>query len=98
MSDPQTLTKQPSESRIYTFRFKRLIPPGESIATILSVSQERIDGEGDVTLGQQTFDGADAQIRISGGTDGALHKLTCIVRDTAGNELETEGFLRIKDL
>lgn len=96
-----TRIKQPSESRLYDFDFTKLLVNGAVLNSIIGVTQFNIGlvaGSGSLTLGAPILASPIVQIRISGGTAKEKYKLTCIATDNAGNTLECDGILRVKDL
>lgn len=91
----QTLIKQPGESRLYSMDFSGLLAAGETLASVDSV----VDSPVGVTFdGSPVASGVYAQQRISGGTSGIKYKVTMTVTTSAGNVLEGEGVLQVKDL
>lgn len=93
MSVP-TLTKQPSESRLYDFNFSGLLGATESITAITSITA---NPSGLTLSGQAIWVSAKGvQVRIAGGVAGS-YKVTAIVTTDAGNTLEGEGVLNVYD-
>lgn len=92
----QTLVKQPSESRLYGINFSAQLASGETISSITSVAALPTG----LTLSAQSIsaDAKSALVRIAGGTAAASHKVTAVVVTSAGNTLEGEGILLIKQL
>lgn len=95
-----TLVKQPGESRLYTFDFSSLDSSIASIANpaVAQANQHLAAGSIDLQIGSPSIAGALVQVRIQGGTDGELYKLTATGTDQAGNAVEMEGFLQVEDL
>ncbi|HEX7050206.1 MAG TPA: hypothetical protein VF188_08405 [Longimicrobiales bacterium] len=97
-TSPQTLIKQPAENRLYDFDFVNLLPAGASVASVEHLAATLEDGTGEIKLGTPVISGTRVQVRVEGGSDGALHKITCRVTDTVGNVVEQEGLLKIDDI
>lgn len=89
----ETLTKQPSESKVFTMDFSANLASGETIASVTSVTAD-ISG---LTIGTPVVGTRSAQVRISGGTVDTLYKVTFVVVTSASNTLEAEGYLRIEN-
>lgn len=92
----QTLIKQPSESRLYSMEFAPNLAPGETISSVTSVTADPSTGI-DITA-VPVASGTQAQQRIAGGTDGVQYKITFVVETSAGNTLEGEGYLTVRQL
>lgn len=90
----QTLIKQPAESRLYSMDFSNLLAPGETLSSVTSVTAD-VAG---LTLGSPTCSGVFAYSQISSGTADVRYKVTFVVVTSAGNTLEGEGTLQVKDL
>lgn len=93
MAVPQTLTKQPSESRIYDMSFSANMIAAEAISSVTSI----VATPAGLTLGPPTFSGTRLQVRISGGTTGVLYKLTAVVVTSLANILEGDGYLLVQN-
>lgn len=94
MSVP-SLIKQPSESRLYSMDFSALLAKGETLSSVSSV----VSTPAGLTLsGAASVSGVFAQQRITGGTSGIEYIVTFVVLTSAGNTLEGEGILQVKDL
>lgn len=93
---PDTLVKQPTESRVYDMDFDKLLATAESIDTVDSTASV----PSGLTFGTATVDGTGklAQVRISSGVDGTTYKVTYQVTTDQANILEGEGFLHVQDL
>lgn len=92
---PGSLTKQPGESRLYSMDFSGLLGRGESLDSVISVTN---DQSGLVLDGVPTIVGNLAQQRISGGTLGVTYRVTIRVLTDQGNTLEGEGILQVRNL
>lgn len=95
---PQSLTKQPSESRLFSMDFSPLLGTGETVVSVTSVTADQPIGAGALTISDQAAAGKLAQARIAGGTDGFAYKVTFLVQTSASNVLEAEGILQVEDL
>lgn len=91
--DTQVLTKRPAESRIYNMDFAGKMEAGETIAGVSSWTSSP-DG---LTVGSAAYSGQVAQARLSGGTDGVKYLQTVVVTTSAGNTLQAEGYLFVRD-
>lgn len=90
-----TLIKQPSESRLYELDFAPLMVSGEIISSVGSF----VATPTGLTLDTATNIGAKKiQKRVSGGAVNVLYKLTAVVTTSAGNILEGDGYLQVKEL
>jgi hypothetical protein len=96
-----TLQKQPSESWPYDFDFTaRLAQVGTDVDSVTSITQTlKATGASttDLVISAPAIVGKVVQVRISGGVGGVTYKLTCRIEDTGGNDVEMEGFLKVKD-
>ncbi len=104
MSQIQKL--QPDESRLYDFQFEKNLGAGESLASVVGVTQELVDTSTtpptlkpttDLTLGVPTFSGTLAQVRVSDCVDGRRYKVEMTVTTSNSNILQHEGFIQCKD-
>jgi hypothetical protein len=100
MSTNGALTKQPAESRLYTMDFSNLLGSGESVAGNPTMFQELEGGTAttDLTFSDHAYTASLAQVRIEGGTDQTLYKVTYRVTTDLLNTLEAEGWLWVEDL
>ena len=99
-----TLSKQPSESRLYDMDFEPRIAELETLTGTPAVSEKTINQDTgvktvttDLTLGIATASGQTAQVRISGGLDGVLYEVTFKANTSLGNSVEAEGLLLVQD-
>lgn len=90
-----SLTKQPSENRLYLMDFSPNLATNETIASVSSVVASPV---GLTLVGPPTFNGAGAYQQISGGTSGITYKVTFLVLTTLGNTLEGEGNLVVRNI
>lgn len=90
-----SLIKQPAESRLYSMDFSPLLQPGETIASVVSVTAAPVG----LTLnGSASYAGQKAFQRIEGGTAGESYKVTFVVTTSDSNTLESEGILQVREL
>lgn len=102
---PDTLDKQPAESRLFDMDFSPRLAAAESLTGTPTVTEETVDQDTgaltpsvDLTFGTATVSGQIAQVRISGGTDGVLYKVTFVATTDLSNTVEAEGFLLVQDI
>lgn len=101
MTTPQATQKQVAEAVIVQFDFSAAMALSEtitSVAFVTSENQNLVGGSSNLTTGSNSAAGAIAQSLVSGGTDLEKYKLTCIVTTSAGQTLETEGFMWVRDV
>lgn len=99
-TEPEFLVKQPWEKRLYEMDFANLLTSGDSLGTVDSVSQSkrgRVAGSSDLTIGAASVSGTKVQFTIEGGSSGEDYKITVRVNTTAGNRLEGDGWLFVRD-
>lgn len=97
-------TKQPNEEKVYTMDFTNLLD-GATIASVDSVGQLKWDkttkdyiASTDLTFGAPSDDGANlAQVRIEGGVDKTIYKVTMLVTDNLTQVHEGDGILSVVD-
>lgn len=94
MSKIITLTKQPSESRIYDMDFGANMSTAE---TIISVTSYTASPSGLTLDPAVSISGKKVQKRISGGVAGTVYKVTAVILTSLGNVLEGEGLLHVRD-
>ena len=99
-----TLTKQPSESRLYDMDFSPRIAAAENLTGTPVVTEKTVDQDtgaktvsSDLTIGIPTSSGQIAQVRISGGLDGVLYEVTFKASTTLSNSVEAEGLMLVQD-
>ena len=93
-NDIPKLLKQPAESRLYAMDFSANMAAADTISSITSVTATPTG----LTLGTAAVSGQRVQFRISSGTGGTQYKITVVIVTSAGDTLETEGYLEVKDL
>ena len=99
-TEPEFLVKQPWERRLYEMDFSNLLSPGDSIATVDSVLQAargRVAGAAALTIGAASVSGTKVQFTIEGGTANEDYKITVRVNTSAGDRLEGDGWLFVRD-
>lgn len=87
------LDKQPAESKIFQMDFSANMAEAETVASVTSV----VATPSGLTIGTPAPSGKTAQVRISSGTTGARYKVTFTVQTSAGNTLEGDGYLNVKN-
>lgn len=96
----QSTEKQVAEAVLVQFDFSADMAADETIATISSVvseNQNLVGGSANLSTGSNTISGQVAQSLFSGGTNLEKYKLTCTVTTSAGQTLETEGFMQVRN-
>lgn len=97
-----TFTKQPAEVIDYTLDFSNAVNSGDSlVSTPVVVSIDLQSGSGTApTLGLTTVNTLANSVkqRVSGGVDGQVCLITCRVTTAAGEVLEGEARLKIKEV
>ncbi len=100
-SVPRAL-KQPAEDRLYDFDFSNLLGTATLAAspapTATQEKQGLVPGSAALILGSPAVASPKVQVRIAGGTAGEDYKVTVVARDSAGNILEADGLLQVRDL
>jgi hypothetical protein len=92
---PQSLIKQPAESRLYSMDFAGLLAQGETVTTVVSI----VAAPTGLTVGgSPVASGNRVSVQISGGAAGTEYKVTFVVNTSAGNIIEGEGLLQVRDL
>jgi hypothetical protein len=92
----EILTKQPAEEVAYAIDFVNLIPTGDSLASVTSVTAYP-SGSGDLTLGTATLSGTQVQFVVEGGVEGTTYRVEAIAVTTIGYKLEGDGRLFVTD-
>lgn len=93
MAAVTTLTKQPSESRLYDFDFTNILRTGDTITSVESVS---VDVAGLTTGGVVVnSEGTKVQVRLSSGTHNVKYKITVLVNTAQTDILELDGILHV---
>lgn len=93
------LVKQPGETLPYAIDFTNLIPTGESLSSVTSVTATP-SGSGDLTLGSATISGTQVQFTIEGGIEGKMYRIEAVVATSGGlvpSILEGDGRLFVTD-
>jgi hypothetical protein len=90
------LIKQPGETLPYAIDFTNLIPTGDSLSSVTSVTATP-SGSGDLTLGSASISGTQVQFTIEGGIEGKMYRVEAIVVTTVGSILEGDGRLFVTD-
>jgi hypothetical protein len=101
-----TITKQPGETRLLSMDFSNKMVTAEIISSIDSISQILADGRltTDLTFSGQVISGQIAQFLVSGGDipdrddiNECDYKVTATVTTDAGQILENDGILKVKE-
>ena len=91
-----TLTKQPSETRIFGMSFfNKLRSSSETIVSINSVNIYPDDAS--LTAIEYSIGINVANITVSAGTNDRTYKITVVVTTSDGQILENEGLLKVLD-
>lgn len=89
---PRVLYKPVGEARFFDFDFEDVLEEGET----LSSPEIEISPEGPTSTPPE-ISGARVQTKISGGTAGTRHLVTCTVSSDVGETLEGSGYLIITE-
>ena len=92
----EILTKQPAEEVPYAIDFVNLIPAGDSLASVTSVTAYP-SGSGELTIGTANIDGTEVQFIVEGGIEGTTYRIEAIVATANGYTLEGDGRLFVTD-
>lgn len=99
----QTTEKQVAEAVILQFDFSPDMADDETISSVSSIvadNQDEIAASSDVTITSiaiSTVSTQMVQCIVSGGTNGERYKLTAVVTTSAGQVLEADGYLRVRN-
>lgn len=94
-------TKQPSEERLFDMDFGAVLRDGGELASVISavaINQGNVDGSAELTVGSKSYSGEIAQVWLSGGTDLEDYQITIKVTTVAGETLEGDGMLQVREL
>jgi len=95
---PEILIKQPLEVRKYTMSFATLLATDEGILSITSVTHTLRGGSvSDLTVYNEVVVGGTVEFWVSGGTDGNTYRLEILIVTDAGQTLEGDGLISVKD-
>jgi hypothetical protein len=97
MMTAPTLVKQPSESRLYSMDFSGLMAAGEFINGCALTPAHEVTTPA-LVVGTPVYAGQIAQARASAGKAGTTYKITFVVTTNAGNTLEGEGNLIVREI
>ena len=87
------LTKQPSESLGLYIEFADKLASGDSLSTVISVTEST----GDITIGVPSIVGTKVLATYAGGTSGTLYTIEATVTTTDGETLEVDVYLLVSD-
>lgn len=93
------LQKTAYMDRLFSFDFAPLLE-GNTIASVNSVTateQGLITGASALTVGATAISGTKATVRLSAGEDGEDYLIDCKITDSASNDLQAFGILRVRD-
>jgi hypothetical protein len=93
--DYQRLTKQPGESEKFNFVFPTLAA-GVSIGSVDTLEFTPVTTP-TLDLGAPTYSGNTVQVQISGGLDETVYRGRIVVTDTAGNTIEGDVKLHVRE-
>ena len=94
----QLLEKQPSEVRNYTMDFTNLLGTSETISSTPTVTAVIADGSAsDLGISSVTYGTGLVNFDVASGTDGNNYIVTVLLSTSAGNTLEGDGPLRVRD-
>lgn len=100
----QTTEKQVAEAVIVQFDFSADMAEAETLASVTSIvsaNQGDVGGSANVTISNialSTVSTKIAQCLVAGGTAGERYKLTAIVATSAGQTLEADGYMAVRNL
>ena len=100
----QELCKQPSEKRLYSMDFyKLMLTSNEIISSIDLITSEKIDGSvSDIIITDTsivngaTTSGA-VNLWVESGTHGSKYRIEILVTTNSGQTLEGDGLLKVSD-
>lgn len=96
--DIDVIEKRVAESRVYTFNFAPKMAASETITAVVALtSVPTTTGPAALVLGSSVIASQQVQARISGGTNGGKYFQVCKVTTDAGNTLQCEGYLLVRD-
>jgi hypothetical protein len=101
---PETLKKQPAETRTFTMDFSPRLPTGVALSSISSVAERTVDTDdgtrtttSDLTFVSQSLSTPNVSLQISGGTDNTLYEVTVVCACDNADIVEGEGLLLVCD-
>lgn len=92
--------KQPWEYFPLDMQLASRIRTGDEISLVDEViieNQGKVTGSIDIALGQKSYSGTIAQVEVSGGTDGENYKITYRCTTLAGDRVEADGMIWVRD-
>ena len=99
----QTTEKQVAEVVIVQFDFSPDMASDETLSSVSPITAENlgeVSGSADVTISGSAISTVSTQVAqclVSGGTDRERYKLTAVVVTSAGQTLEAEGYMRVRN-
>lgn len=95
----QVMEKQPWEERILAFDFSADMDSGETVSAVDSISVTAVSpGVDSLTISGQTGSGGLASAKFAGGVTGQVYTLRARITTSAGQKLEMDGKLKVKEL
>ena len=96
----QRLCKQPSEKRLFTMDFTRVLGSSEAVQGISSVASEKVGGYSSdlsITATGISSDTKKVNMYIGSGSTGTTYRVEVLINTDAGQILEGDGILYITD-
>ena len=94
----EELTKSVTENIRFNMDFTKRLATGESISnldSVVSVSQSKVEGSDNVTIGSTSISNNIIQVRLSAGTQYEQYEITITVTTSDTNVKVGTGLLRI---
>lgn len=93
----ETLTKQPSEKRQFSFDFSNVMATGETISSIDETVSEKMNGAtSDLVITLPAISGQTTTLWIAGGTNNTRYRVEMEVTTSAGQIIRADGILSVK--
>ena len=92
--------KQPWEELYIDMEFAARLRTGDTLSSVSEVvfeNQGIVTASTDITLAESTVSGTVAQVKVSEGTDQENYKLTFRCVTVAGEKVEADGMLYVRD-
>ena len=102
VSSVSTLYKKDVETRQYAMDFSNLLATAETIEASSPApvaTQERVGGgvTTDLSIGVPAISGQNVTVTIAGGIDGRKYRVNILITTSAGQILEGDGILSVRD-
>lgn len=88
---PAYLEKHPEDERVYTWRYAKLLGPGEVITSSVwtaTVKTGTDPNPGDILSGAPTNAGSEARHKIVGGVLGVVYDVSVLATTSLGNKIK----------